>query len=125
MTMLGNLSTSSLLSNLRSEFTTRLSKVFSEFLFDGYNKRYPALEHLCGVPKGGTLVLVYTHRSLLQQAPSGPNVRATRNLRADTVLNTAEPGLALMARASELMSNATRANASSPSIARVFQRSLR
>lgn len=118
MSMLANLSSSSLLGNLRSEFTARISKVFSEFMFEGYNKRFPALEHLCGVPRGGTLVLVYTHKSLLRRTEPSTLAAGTRamaarpaTLRAEATFSVAESPTAVMTRASALMTNATRANA--------------
>ena len=66
---IGNLSTlgtSALLSNITGEFQTRVKNILDEFIFDGYSRRHPGIEHLCGVPKGGTLVLAYTHKSQLQ-----------------------------------------------------------
>lgn len=63
--MLSTLARSSMLSNLQVEFKKRLESIFSEFMFDGFNKKHPGLEHLCGVPKGGTLVLAYCHKDLL------------------------------------------------------------
>ena len=67
MNMLSTLSQSSLLSNMREEFSTRIKNIFDEFMFDRFAKKHPGLEHLCGVPKGGTLVLAYTHKSLLEE----------------------------------------------------------
>jgi hypothetical protein len=67
MEMLGNVAGSSLLSNLGDELNKRLTGIFSEFLFEGFVARHPGTEHLCGVPKGGTLVLAYAHRSMLEK----------------------------------------------------------
>lgn len=70
--MLNNLSKSSLLSNLRGEFTARITAIFEQFLFDGYAERHPGLEHCGGVRKGGTLVLAYTHQALLSKYAPTP-----------------------------------------------------
>ena len=72
MSMLNNLSQSSLLSNLRGEFTARMTTIFEQFLFDGYAERHPGLEHCGGVQKGGTLVLAYSHQALLSKYAPTP-----------------------------------------------------
>ena len=67
MGLLGNLGKSALLTNMQEEFGKRIKSIFEEFMFDGYARKHPGLEHLCGVPKGGTLVLAYTHKTLLEK----------------------------------------------------------
>ena len=67
MSMLSTLGQSSMMANLKQEFSKRLESIFTEMLFDGFVKKHPGTEHLCGVPKGGTLILAYTHKSMLDK----------------------------------------------------------
>jgi hypothetical protein len=56
-----------LINSMLKEFKARLEKIFSELVLEGYAKRHPGMEHQCGVPKGGTLILLHTHRNLIRQ----------------------------------------------------------
>lgn len=85
MGMLGTLAGSALLASIKQEFVQRLQNIFSEFLFDGFVKKHPGAEHLCGVPKGGTLILAYTHKSLLEKyVPPAPQREGAVSLTAAT-----------------------------------------
>lgn len=53
------------LTGLASELRERINKIFAELMLGAYAQRHPGMEHKGGVPEGGTLVLLYTHRSLL------------------------------------------------------------
>ena len=44
---------------LKTEYTRRLTQYQQQHTFLNYYKNHPGLEHKAGVPKGGTLVLVY------------------------------------------------------------------
>ncbi|WP_183564889.1 hypothetical protein [Mucilaginibacter sp. SP1R1] len=44
---------------LKTEYTSRLTQYLQQLTFLNYYKNHPGLEHKAGVPKGGTLVLVY------------------------------------------------------------------
>ncbi|WPU91357.1 hypothetical protein SNE25_18730 [Mucilaginibacter sabulilitoris] len=44
---------------LKKEYTDRLTQYKQQLAFLNYYKNHPGLEHKAGVPKGGTLVLVY------------------------------------------------------------------
>jgi hypothetical protein len=44
---------------LKNEYTNRLTQYLQQLTFLNYYKNHPGLEHKAGVPKGGTLVLVY------------------------------------------------------------------
>ncbi|MDZ7581812.1 MAG: hypothetical protein U5R30_14780 [Deltaproteobacteria bacterium] len=56
-----------LINSMLKEFQTRMEKIFSELVLEGYAKRHPGMEHKCGVPKGGTLILLHTHQNLIRQ----------------------------------------------------------
>jgi hypothetical protein len=56
-----------MIGNLATELRQRLDNIFSELLLAGYARRHPGLEHKAGVPVGGTLILLYTHRSFLAE----------------------------------------------------------
>ena len=56
----------SVVRNLFKEFTSIRERMVAELRLPGYAKKHPGLEHKCGVPVGGTLVLLYTHRKLLR-----------------------------------------------------------
>ena len=53
------------LSGLTNQLNDRMAALFSELALSGYTRRHPGAEHRAGVPEGGTLVLLYTHRSFL------------------------------------------------------------
>jgi len=55
------------ISSIVEEFEARAKKTYLESLFENFARRHPGLEHQSGVPKGGTLVLAYVHKSLLGQ----------------------------------------------------------
>jgi hypothetical protein len=58
---------------LTSELTDRINTYAQKFIFTDYYKKHPGLEHKAGVPKGGTLVLVYKpyiNRSLTRPIPN-------------------------------------------------------
>ena len=57
----------SIVGNLASEVSERLNNIFSELLLGTYAKRHPGMEHKGGVPVGGTLILLYTHRNFVRQ----------------------------------------------------------
>ncbi|WP_432695157.1 carboxypeptidase-like regulatory domain-containing protein [Marinobacterium sp. YM272] len=73
LSMLKKLSQSALLTSMRSELTKRMNAIFEQFSFDGYVDRHSGLEHQCGVTKGGTLVLAYTHKALLSKYAPAPS----------------------------------------------------
>ncbi|RCU50562.1 carboxypeptidase regulatory-like domain-containing protein [Corallincola holothuriorum] len=81
VSMLSTLTSSALLKNLAGEMQKRVKQIFAEFSLQGYLNKHPGLAHKCGVPKGGTLVLVYTHRSMLDAL----------NKKLQTVKETDEP----------------------------------
>jgi hypothetical protein len=56
------------ISSIIDEFEARAKKTYLESLFENFARRHPGLEHQSGVPRGGTLVLAYAHKSLLGQA---------------------------------------------------------
>ncbi len=56
-----------LINSMMKEFQLRMEKIFSELVLEGYARRHPGMEHKCGVPKGGTLILLHTHQNLIQQ----------------------------------------------------------
>ena len=41
-----------LINSMMKEFQTRMEKIFSELVLEGYAKRHPGMEHKCGVPRG-------------------------------------------------------------------------
>lgn len=58
---------------LTSDLTDRINEHTQKFIFTDYYKKHPGLEHKAGVPKGGTLVLVYKpyiNRSLTRVVPN-------------------------------------------------------
>ncbi len=121
MGMLATLGDSAVLANIQQEFGQRLKNIFAEFLFDGFVNKHPDTEHLCGVPKGGTLILAYTHKALMQKyVPPGTQAEAGAvNLAAVTgnadVLREAGhresiSNAAFTNRASSLMSNLNRSD---------------
>lgn len=57
----------SVLGGLASELMERLGNLFQDLLLGAYAQRHPGLEHKGGVPVGGTLVLLYTHRNFLRR----------------------------------------------------------
>jgi len=58
---------------LKDEYTRRLTQYQQQHTFLNYYKNHPGLEHKAGVPKGGTLVLVYhTAPATTPTAPTGP-----------------------------------------------------
>jgi hypothetical protein len=60
----------SVLTGLTAQLNERLSSIFQELLLGGYAQRHPGMEHKGGVPEGGTLVLLYTHRNFLARVVS-------------------------------------------------------
>lgn len=56
-----------LINSMLKEFQARMEKILSELVLEGYAKRHAGMEHKCGVPKGGTLILLHTHRNLIRQ----------------------------------------------------------
>ncbi|NIR47574.1 MAG: hypothetical protein GWN61_02520, partial [candidate division Zixibacteria bacterium] len=65
-----------LLSNVAHEFRKRLQKVFAEYELKTYSRKHPGMQHQCGVPEGGTLILLYTHvDNLPPNRPSRPRGR--------------------------------------------------
>ncbi len=54
--------------NLISELQKRVQKIAGELLLGAYGKRHPGMEHRGGVPVGGTLVLLYTHKDAILRA---------------------------------------------------------
>jgi hypothetical protein len=52
---------------LMGELMRRMRAIFEDLTLSGYAQRHPGLEHRGGVPKGGTLVLIYALRSDLEQ----------------------------------------------------------
>ena len=55
------------LANLGRELQERMAKIFAELNLEGYSKRHPGMEHKCGVPVGGTLILLFTHKNFVAQ----------------------------------------------------------
>lgn len=56
-----------LINSMMKEFQTRMASNFGELILAGYADRHPGMEHQCGVPKGGTLILLHTHQNLIRQ----------------------------------------------------------
>jgi hypothetical protein len=50
---------------LVATYSERKQKISEQFLFHNYAKTHPGMEHLAGVYKGGTFILVYTSREEL------------------------------------------------------------
>lgn len=67
MATLATTETESLFSNLSSEFSQRFLNILAELTLPGYSKKYPGMEHKAGVPKGGTLILIYAHKDFIQK----------------------------------------------------------
>lgn len=59
-----------MLDALAKEYRERLEKLQRQFTLAEFAKKHPGLQHKAGVPVGGTLVLVYVHKSTPQ--PGGP-----------------------------------------------------
>ncbi|MDB5137182.1 MAG: hypothetical protein JWP37_3785 [Mucilaginibacter sp.] len=59
MDLITTLCVDELLQVLKNEYTRRLNQYQQQHTFINYYKNHPGLEHKAGVPKGGTLVLVY------------------------------------------------------------------
>lgn len=47
------------LKTLFQETIDRKKKILDSLLFENYVKKHPGMEHLCGVPNGGTFILVF------------------------------------------------------------------
>ncbi len=56
-----------MINSMLKEYQTRMAQIFSELVMEGYAGRHPGMEHKCGVPAGGTLILLYTHQNLIRQ----------------------------------------------------------
>ena len=56
-----------ILSNLATEVQKRLEQIFQELTLEAYGKRHPGMKHQAGVPVGGTLILLYTHKEFVAQ----------------------------------------------------------
>ena len=71
MDTLNLLSSGAMMSSLRTQLKARLQAIFTEHNFADFKDKNPGLAHKCGVPKGGTLVLGYSPKKLLEgyQAP--------------------------------------------------------
>lgn len=54
---------------LKDEYTSRLTQYKQQLTFLNYYKNHPGLEHKAGVPKGGTLVLVYKNVPVTTRVP--------------------------------------------------------
>ncbi|GAB5472433.1 MAG: hypothetical protein Mars2KO_05320 [Maribacter sp.] len=67
MATLATTETQSLFSNISSEFSQRFLNILAELTLPGYSKKYPGMEHKAGVPKGGTLILLYAHKDFIQK----------------------------------------------------------
>lgn len=55
-------------SALSTELRKRLLSMFTDMTLPGYARRHPGMEHKGGVPVGGTFVLLYGDRAVLQQS---------------------------------------------------------
>jgi hypothetical protein len=53
------------LANLAKDFRDRLGDLFEDLAIKQYAAKNPGMEHRCGVPVGGTLILLYGHKSFL------------------------------------------------------------
>ncbi len=71
-----------LINSMLKEFQARLKKIFGELILEGYEKRHPGMEHKCGVPKGGTLILLHTHQNLIRQVLGDNQNRINEKLTA-------------------------------------------
>jgi hypothetical protein len=86
-----------LINSMLQEYQTRMAQIFSELVLEGYAGRHPGMEHKCGVPRGGTLILLYTHQNLIRQV-LGKNQRQI-NARMSTVykqFGVTDPGQAIL-----------------------------
>lgn len=71
-----------IVANLVGELQKRIQNITGELLLGPYAQRHPGMEHQAGVPAGGTLVLVYTHKALLLQALGLNREAVTRTVAA-------------------------------------------
>ncbi len=66
----------------------RLHDAFDSLRFENYATSHPGLEHRCGVERGGTLVLCFTHRDYLARVhgvAAGPTAGAGRSTSGHTI----------------------------------------
>ena len=56
-----------ILANIAKDFRERLDKLFDELTVENYARKNPGMEHRCGVPVGGTLILLCTHKRFLAE----------------------------------------------------------
>ena len=97
-----------MLGNLFVEFQKRFISLISEFTLPGYSKKHPGLEHKAGVRRGGTLVLLYAHRSFvdeeLTRIYSALQKKGSNNAGlsfGDTKANVPTAGMPLMSASNE------------------------
>jgi ABC-type transport system substrate-binding protein len=65
--------------SIMSEFQERANNFLREMVLVGHAQRHTGLEHKGGVPEGGTLVLLYTHRTFIRGLiEQNPNLFAER-----------------------------------------------
>jgi hypothetical protein len=73
---------------LVNEYTNRLTNYQQQLSFLNYYKNHPGLEHKAGVPKGGTLVLVYHSVAPATTANTATTAVAATNVGANRLLIT-------------------------------------
>ncbi len=73
-----------LVANTVNEVKKRIDNILKGFRLEGYSRSHPGMQHLCGVPEAGTLILLYTHKrflkDLLLKCP-GPKKEQTTGLK--------------------------------------------
>ena len=55
------------IANLAQDFRDRVAELFDDLTFEPYARKNPGMEHRCGVPVGGTLVLLCAHKNFLRE----------------------------------------------------------
>ncbi len=64
-TFVANTSSSNPINIVADELQDRIRNVLKSFFLSNYSKTHPGMEHKSGVPKGGTLILLVTHKEFL------------------------------------------------------------
>ena len=71
---------------LREEYNRRVQQLQKRNLFSEYIKANPGIDHLAGVPRGGTFILVY-HETPPEQVPANASAANNALLRIDLIDN--------------------------------------
>lgn len=72
------------LAGLMDQIEAQVQRLFAELRLEAYSQKHPGLEHKGGVPVGGTLVLLFTHRRFFVE--SVDEIRETFSNRYDELI---------------------------------------